>query len=82
MALLNIKVMARQSIRTPFGKWGLVLRTWMSFPIIRELCGEFSAHFYELKQQLSAVDSAVGLRNFETKLKDCLQKMTNSEKFA
>jgi hypothetical protein len=54
----------------------------MSFPIIRELCGEFSAHFYELKQQLSAVDSAVGLRNFETKLKDCLQKMTNSEKFA
>ena len=51
----------------------------MSFPIIRELCGEFSEHFYELKQQLSEVDSAVGLRNFETKLKGCLPKIDERE---
>jgi ribonuclease HII len=51
----------------------------MSFPIIRELCGGFSEHFYELKQQLSEVDSAVGLRNFETKLKDCLPKIDERE---
>jgi ribonuclease HII len=42
----------------------------MSFPFIRELCGEFSEAFYELKQQLAEVDSAAGLRNFETKLKN------------
>jgi ribonuclease HII len=51
----------------------------MSFPIIRELCGEFSKYFYELKQQLSEVDSIVGLRNFEAKLKDCPPKIDERE---
>ncbi len=51
----------------------------MSFPFIRELCGGFSELFYELKQKLEVVDSAAGLRNFETKLKDCCPKMDERE---
>ena len=42
----------------------------MSFQFIRELCGEFAALFYELKQELEAVDSAPALRSFEKTLKD------------
>jgi len=41
----------------------------MSFPFIRELCGEFSQLFYELKQQLEEVNSLTGLRSFEKTLK-------------
>ena len=41
----------------------------MSYQFIRELCGEFDALFYELKQELEAVDSAAGLRGFEKRLK-------------
>ena len=51
----------------------------MSFPFIRELCGGFSEVFYELKQQLEQVDSAAALRNFETKLKDCLPEIDERE---
>jgi ribonuclease HII len=51
----------------------------MSFPFIRELCGGFSEAFYELKQQLQEVDSAAGLRNFETKLKDCSPEIGERE---
>ena len=51
----------------------------MSFPFIRELCGGFSELFYELKQKLEVVDSAAGLRNFETKLKDCWPEMDERE---
>jgi ribonuclease HII len=51
----------------------------MSFPFIRELCGGFSELFYELKQHLGEVDSAEGLRNFETKLKDCCREMDERE---
>jgi ribonuclease HII len=51
----------------------------MSYPFIRELCGGFSEAFYELKQQLERVDSAAGLRSFETKLKDCWQDIGESE---
>jgi len=51
----------------------------MSFPFIRELCGGFSELFYELKQKLEVVDSAAGLRNFETKLKDCSPEMDERE---
>jgi ribonuclease HII len=51
----------------------------MSFQFIRELCGGFSEIFYELKQQLEEVDSAAGLRNFETKLKECLPKIDERE---
>lgn len=42
----------------------------MSYPFIRELCGEFGELFYTLKQQIAEVDSAPALRDFETKLKD------------
>src|ERR1043166_2596908 len=42
----------------------------MSFQFIRELCGEFAQLFYDLKQQLEAVDSRPGLRDFEKSLKD------------
>jgi ribonuclease HII len=51
----------------------------MSFPFIRELCGGFSELFYELKQKLGVVDSAAGLRNFETNLKDCWPEMDERE---
>ena len=51
----------------------------MSFPFIRELCGEFSQGFYDLKQQLEKVDSAAGLRNFETKLKDGWSELDERE---
>jgi ribonuclease HII len=51
----------------------------MSFQFIRELCGGFSEIFYELKQQLEEVDSAAGLRNFETKLKECAPKIDERE---
>ena len=51
----------------------------MSFQFIRELCGGFSEMFYELKQQLAEVDSAAGLRNFETKLKEGSPKIDERE---
>jgi ribonuclease HII len=51
----------------------------MSFPFIRELCGEFSDAFYELKQQLEQVNSSTALRNFETKLKDCRPEIHERE---
>ncbi|HEV8723476.1 MAG TPA: ribonuclease HII [Candidatus Binatia bacterium] len=51
----------------------------MSFPFIRELCGGFSELFYELKQKLAVVDSAAGLRNFETNLKDFWPEMDERE---
>lgn len=51
----------------------------MSFPFIRELCGEFSAIFYRLKRQLEAVDTAARLRDFETKLKDCWSEIDERE---
>ena len=41
----------------------------MSYPFIRELCGEFAELFYVLKQQLAQVDSAAALKNFEDRLK-------------
>lgn len=40
----------------------------LSFAFIRELCGEFSALFYNLKQQLQQVDSSAGLRSFEEEI--------------
>jgi ribonuclease HII len=51
----------------------------MSFSFIRELCGEFSGMFYELKEQLEQVDSAAGLRNFETRLKECWSQIAERE---
>src|ERR1044071_1655678 len=41
----------------------------MSFFFIRELCGEFSPLFYQLKEQLGVVDSKPALRDYENALK-------------
>ncbi|MGH7827254.1 MAG: ribonuclease HII [Candidatus Binatia bacterium] len=51
----------------------------MSFPFIRELCGEFAELFYSLKQRLAEVNSAPGLRNFEAQLKDCWADLGEKE---
>jgi ribonuclease HII len=42
----------------------------MSYPFIRELCGEFSDLFYSLKQELVEAGSADALGSFEEKLKE------------
>jgi ribonuclease HII len=42
----------------------------LSFPFIRELCGEFSELFYVLKQELQQVNSSLALGAFEKNLKD------------
>jgi ribonuclease HII len=39
-----------------------------SFPILRELCGEFSARFYRLKARLDAAGDAATLRRVEAEL--------------
>jgi ribonuclease HII len=51
----------------------------MSYAFIRELCGEFGDLFYALKQQLAEVDSASGLRAFETQLKNCWSELGEKE---
>jgi len=40
----------------------------LSYPVMRELCGEFSDHFYELRERLEAVADRRGLRRFEGEL--------------
>jgi ribonuclease HII len=51
----------------------------MSYPFIRELCGEFGELFYTLKQQLALVESAPGLREFEAQLKNCWGELAEKE---
>jgi ribonuclease HII len=51
----------------------------MSYPFIRELCGEFSEFFYEIKQQLEKEESAAGLRTFEAMLKDRWPELAERE---
>jgi hypothetical protein len=51
----------------------------MSYQFIREICGEFAALFYELKQELQAVESAAALRGFEKKLKERLPELAERE---
>jgi len=51
----------------------------MSYPFIRELCGEFSQLFYILKQQLQELDSDAGLRAFELKLRECCSELDEKE---
>ena len=40
----------------------------MSFPVLHELQGEYSALFYVLKNQLDAVRTRITLREFESEL--------------
>jgi len=51
----------------------------LSYPFIRELCGEFSALFYALKQQLVEVDAAAGLSAFEKELKERWNNLAENE---
>jgi ribonuclease HII len=51
----------------------------MSYPFIRELCGEFSDLFYNLKQQLADVDGAPALRDFEAQLKNRWSELGEKE---
>jgi ribonuclease HII len=40
----------------------------MSFPVIREICGEFSLPFYEIKHRLEGARSADDIRSVETEI--------------
>ncbi len=51
----------------------------LSFPFIRELCGEFSELFYALKQQLQDVNSSRALGAFEKSLKDRWSELDERE---
>ena len=51
----------------------------LSFPFIRELCGEFSELFYVLKQQLQDVNSSPALRLFEKSLKERWSELEERE---
>lgn|SRR2546426_2550632 len=51
----------------------------MSFPFIRELCGEFSELFYALKQQLDEIDSNMALRSFERSLRERWSELHEKE---
>jgi ribonuclease HII len=51
----------------------------LSFPFIRELCGEFSELFYTLKQQLQEVDSAAALHTFEKPLRERWSELDEKE---
>lgn len=51
----------------------------LSFPFIRELCGEFSETFYSLKRQLQEVASSAALHSFENELKVCWSELDEKE---
>ena len=51
----------------------------LSFPFIKELCGEFSQLFYRLKQQLQGVDSSAALQAFENTIKGCWSELAEKE---
>jgi ribonuclease HII len=51
----------------------------LSFQFIRELCGEFSELFYNLKEQLQQVDTGADLRAFETKLAERWSELDEKE---
>lgn len=51
----------------------------LSYPFIRELCGEFSELFYSLKQELQEVDSSTDLRTFENNLRERWSELDDKE---
>lgn len=51
----------------------------MSYPFIRELCGDFSQRFYSLKLQLEQSRSPEKLRRFETLAKDQWSDLADKE---
>lgn len=52
----------------------------MSFPVIHELCGEYSGAFYDLKRRLEAASSRETLREFESALESAALKEVESRK--
>jgi ribonuclease HII len=65
----------QQAIR----RLGPCLMHRMSYPFIRELCGDFSERFYSLKQQLEESRSAETLRRFEGLAQDQWDRLTDNE---
>ncbi|HYC35373.1 MAG TPA: ribonuclease HII [Usitatibacter sp.] len=51
----------------------------MSFPVIHEMLGEYSALFYEMKQALFAAQSRSALEDYETALKACMERLSEQE---
>ena len=51
----------------------------MSFPVIHEMLGEYSALFYELKNQLFAAEAREALKAFDAALKACSKDLTERE---
>ena len=51
----------------------------MSYPFIRELCGEYSSKFYALQKDLAGARSARDLKRFEGKLRDASELLSDSE---
>jgi ribonuclease HII len=51
----------------------------LSYPFIRELCGEFSELFYHLKQKLQEVDSSTALHTFENNLRERWSELDDKE---
>jgi ribonuclease HII len=51
----------------------------MSFPVIHEMLGEYSALFYALKTELFAADGRAALAAFEARLKPRLAELTERE---
>lgn len=52
----------------------------MSYPFIREVCGEFCAAFYDLKHRLETAASAAELRDFERALDAVRTSLTDHER--
>src|SRR5262245_17756879 len=50
-----------------------------SFTYIRELCGEYSALFYDLKQRLDAAAAAAELQAFDDELSTCASALAEHE---
>jgi len=51
----------------------------LSYPFIRELCGQYSAQFYALQQDLAKARSRRELKRFETKLGDAAATLSDVE---
>ncbi|MFP5349627.1 MAG: ribonuclease HII [Gammaproteobacteria bacterium] len=51
----------------------------LSYPFIRELCGEYSPRFYALQKQLAGARSARDLERFEHQLKDATATLSHAE---
>lgn len=51
----------------------------LSYPFIRELCGEYSPKFYTLQKELAGARSARDLKRFEHKLKDATATLSDAE---